>query len=151
MGAARVKWDSSDRSVATVDQTGLVTILSSGDAEIKATSIGYEKELSAGLPVKAVITAKIKIVPPEGTKKNVIHLGEILIYKADVLDDRGNVIKNAKVEWRTNGFAATVDPAGEVEGRAIGSAQLVAESGPVTDRLEVEVLDWPPGKAPKGY
>src|SRR5262249_54576140 len=68
MGAAHVKWDSSDRSTATVDQMGLVTILSSGEVEIKATSVGYDKELTASLPLKAVITAKVKIVPPEGLK-----------------------------------------------------------------------------------
>lgn len=149
MGAANVKWDSSDRSTATVDQAGLVTILSSGKVDITATSVGYEKELTASLPLQAVITDKLRIVPPEGLQKMEVHLGEVLQFKAEVLDDRGAVIPDAKVRWRSSSFAVTVTDGGEVEGRAIGNAQLVAESGPATARLEVEVLDWPKGKAPR--
>jgi hypothetical protein len=148
MGAARVKWDSSDRSVATVDGTGLVTILSSGDAQIKATSEGYDHVLEASLPVKAVIIDKIKIVPPD--EKKVMHLGDVKQFKAVVTDDRGHPIENAKVHWRANSYAVTVTDDGEVEGRAIGNAELVAEAAKALARFDLEVLDWEKGKRPKG-
>lgn len=146
MGAARVKWDSSDRSVATVDSSGLVTILSSGEAEIKATGDGYEQTLTGSLPVKAVIVEKLRIVPPDS--KKAIHLGEAKQFKAEVLDDRGKVIPNAKVRWRSASYAVTVTDTGEIEGRAIGNAQVIAEAARASDRIDLEVLDWEKGKRP---
>jgi Big-like domain-containing protein len=148
MGAARVKWDSSDRTVATVDGTGLVTILSSGDAQIRATGDGYAEPLEASLPIKAVIVDKVKIVPPDD--KKIMHLGESKQFKAEVKDDRGHVIPDAKVHWRSSSFAATVTDTGEVEGRAIGTTQLVVEAEKALDRFDLEVLDWEKGKRPKG-
>jgi hypothetical protein len=145
MGPARVKWDSSDRTVATVDQMGLVTILSSGEVVIKAIGEGYEKPLEGSLPLKAIIIDKVKIVLPEGAKKQ-LNLGDIVQWKADVLDDRGNVIPGAKARWRSTSWAATVTDGGEVEGRAIGSATIVVEAGPATDRVDIEVLDWGKGR-----
>jgi uncharacterized protein YjdB len=145
MGAAEVKWDSSDREVATVDATGLVTILGSGEAVIKATTTKTEVPLEASLPVKAVILDKVKIVLPEGAKKQ-LHLGDVVQWRADVFDDRGRVVPGAKARWRSNSYAATVTDTGEVEGRAIGSATIFVEAGPGNDRVDIEVLDWEKGK-----
>lgn len=147
MGAAVVKWDSSDREVATVDSTGLVTILGSGETQIKATTTTTEKPLDASLPIKAVIVDKVHIVMPEGASKK-MHLGDVQQWKAEVLDDRGKVIPGAKSRWRSTSYAATVTD-GEVEGRAIGTATIMVEAGPGTDRVDIEVLDWPAGKGPR--
>lgn len=148
MGAAVVKWDSSDREVATVDSTGLVTVLGSGEAQIKATTTNTEVPLEASLPIKAVIIDKVKIVLPDGATKK-IHLGDVVQWRADVLDDRGNVIPNAKARWRSSSYAATVTDTGEVEGRALGTATIMVSAGPGNDRVDIEVLDWEKGKAPR--
>jgi uncharacterized protein YjdB len=147
MGPADVQWDSSDRSVATVDQSGLVTILSSGDVEIKATTTKTKAPLEASLPLKAIIVDKVRIVPPDDSKK--LALGEIKQLKAEVLDDRGRPIETAKVRWRSSSYAATVTDGGELEGRAIGTAQIVVEAANATDRMDIEVLDWTPPKKKK--
>lgn len=143
MGTANVKWSVADSSVASVNYEGLVTILSSGETKVIAESEGYEQKLTAELPIKAVIIEKIKIVPPEGGDK--LHLGETKQYKAEVLDDRGNVVPDAKVTWRTSDYAATVSVTGEVEGRAMGDTQIVAEVGALNDRYTVVILDWAKG------
>lgn len=148
MGAAIVKWDSSDREVATVDSTGLVTILGSGEAQIKATTTNTELPLDASLPIKAVILDKVKIVLPEGATKK-IHLGDVVQWRADVFDDRGNVVPGAKSRWRSSSYAATVTDTGEVEGRALGTATIMVNAGPGSDRVDIEVLDWEKGKAPR--
>lgn len=143
MGTANVKWSVADSSVASVNYEGVVTILSSGETKVIAEGQGYEQKLTAELPIKAVIIEKIKIVAPEGGDK--LHLGETKQYKAEVLDDRGNVVPDAKVTWRTSDFAATVTVTGEVEGRAMGDTQIVAEVGALNDRYTVVILDWAKG------
>jgi hypothetical protein len=148
MGAAVVQWDSSNREVATVDSTGLVTILGSGEAQIKATTTNTKVPLEGSLPIKASIIDKVKIVLPEGASKK-IHLGDVVQWKADVLDDRGNVIPGAKSRWRSSSYAATVTDSGEVEGRALGTATIFVNAGPASDRVDIEVLDWEKGKAPR--
>jgi hypothetical protein len=139
MGPANVKWSVADTTVATVNWEGTVTILSSGETKVVATSEGYEQTLTAELPIKSAIIDKVRIVA-EGENK--IHLGETKQLKAEVLDDRGNVIPDAKVNWRTSDYAATVSPTGEVEGRSIGDTQVVAEAGSKNARYDIVVLDW---------
>lgn len=148
MGPAKVKWSTSDSTAASVSQDGLVTILSSGKFDVVATTVGYEKELEAKLGLEAIIIGKLVLEAPEGEKKEV-HLGETKQLKATVLDDRGNPIPGAKVRWRASGWALTVTETGEIEGRAIGNATIVAEAGPSKASIEYEVLDWPAGKAPR--
>jgi hypothetical protein len=145
MGPAKVSWSSSDPSVAVINTDGLVTIVSSGKAEIKASGVGYEKPLDGTLALRASIIDKVKIVPPEGGVPPKIHLGETMQFKAEVLDDRGNVIPDAKVKWRTSDYAATVTMTGELEGRAIGDTQLILEAGPKLARMDILVLDWKKG------
>ncbi|MFO0723535.1 MAG: Ig-like domain-containing protein [Myxococcota bacterium] len=142
MGPAKVKWTVSDPTVASVNYEGLVTVLSSGEAKVIATTEGYEKTLTAELPIKVVIIDKVKIVPPAETK---VHLGETVQFKAEVYDDRGKIIPDAKVSWRCSDYAATVSVTGEVEGRAIGDTQVIAESGSKIDRFTIDVLDWKKG------
>jgi hypothetical protein len=144
VGPAKVSWSSSDPSSFVVNSDGLISVMASGKAEIKASGVGYDQPLEGTLSVRAVIIDKVRIVSPaEGEQK--IHLGETLLYKAEVLDDRGHVIPDAKVKWRTTNFAATVAVNGELEGRAIGDTQLVAEAGAKTARINVAVLDWKKG------
>ena len=141
MGMAKVKWSSADPSVATVALDGLVTIVASGKAMIQATTTGYKKTLRAELAVEALIIDKVEIVPPELENKS-IHMGETVQFQAKVYNDRGAVIPDAKVKWRTSGWAATVTPTGEVEGRAIGDTQVIAEVRSKRDRFKIIVLDW---------
>lgn len=145
MGTVKVKWDSSDRSVATVSQTGLVTFLSSGKTKITARTTETEEPLEASIDLEAQIVKEIRIVdPPEEEHKSMkMPMGEIKQFKAEVLNDRGDVIPDAKIDWRASSFAVTVTPTGEVESRAIGTAQIVAEAdnGSVA-RVDIEVTDW---------
>lgn len=139
MGNAIVSWSSSDPSVAVINGDGLVTILSSGKATIKAELA--EPKLEATFDVSASIPKRIKITPPEEGLKE-IKMGVKKTFKATVYDDKDQVIPDAKVTWRTNGYAATVAVDGEIEGRATGETQIVAEHRSLTDRYDLRVLDW---------
>ena len=64
-----------------------------------------------------------------------------------MLNDRDQVIPDAHIEWRASSYAVTVTPAGELEARAIGTAQVVAEAdNGATARVDLEITDWEPKK-----
>ena len=146
VGTVPVKWDSSDRSVATVSQTGLMTVLSSGKASISAKYSKGEVTREASMGVEAVIVEGIRLVEPkleEGDKVLILPMGEKVQFKAEVLNDHEDVIDGGKVRWGSTSYAATVTPTGEVEARAIGTTQITAEAenGSVA-RMELSVEDW---------
>ena len=81
-------------------------------------------------------------VPKEGQSVE-LALGETKLFKAEVLNDREEPIEDAKVQWESTSFAATVTPEGEVEGRAIGTTQIIAEAkNGKAARVDVEITDW---------
>ena len=143
-GTVVVDWESSDPTVATVSQTGIVTFLSSGHLNVTATTKGAPKR-SASLPLEVRIVSAIRItepIVPENRSLN-LAMGRSLRFEAEVLDDRGQPIPKAKVRWRSSSHAATVSPDGTVEGRAIGSGQIIAEGDHgVAARVNIEVGDW---------
>jgi len=149
MGVAEVEWDVTDRSVATVSQSGLLTILASGEAEIVARTEDPENPVEGRLPIRVVIPEKVRILKPrvpEGQRLE-LPMGEFLQFEAEVLNDRGEPIEDADIRWSSTTYAATIDPGGQLEGRAIGNTEVIAEyRGATPDRVELFVTDWPPGK-----
>ncbi|MBK8010676.1 MAG: Ig-like domain-containing protein [Deltaproteobacteria bacterium] len=174
LGSTPVEWKSSDLSVATVSADGLVTVQSSGTFIVSATTTDLEPTLSASLSLRAVIVGSVRIAGQDAelggkaslqrgsdgahtnrlkadrarTQPLELALGETVSLRAEVLNDRDEVIEDAKVRWRSTGYAVSVTPEGEVEGRAIGNTQLVAEAKGQTARIDVRVVDWrPKGRA----
>lgn len=145
MGSAKVEWKSSNTEVATVSQSGVVTILSSGKFKVSAESVGYKTSFSDTISMSAVIVDTIRIADPkpEKGKPLIMPIGEIKKFVAEVLNDRGEVIPGAKVEWNSSSWAATVTPTGEVEARAIGNTTISAEAkNGETARIDLSVEDW---------
>jgi hypothetical protein len=144
MKNAEVEWESRDPRVASVSQTGLVTILSSGETQIVARTRETEAPLEDAIDVKAVIIDGVKITSPAGDEElPKLPMGETVQFEAEVTNDRGEVIEDAEVEWESTTWAATIGVNGEAEGRAIGKATIIAtaENGDA-DRMEIEVTDW---------
>lgn len=144
LGTVPVDWQSSDRGVATVSQTGVVTFLSSGKVSIQATTKSEPKR-SATLSLEARIVKNIRIAKPKLPPNRTLTLamGEAVELVAEVLDDRGRVMSEADVRWRTTSYAATVSRQGVVLGRAIGTGQIIAEAkNGASTRVDVRVRDW---------
>jgi len=149
MGTAPVEWDVTDRTVATISQSGLLTILASGEADVIARTTETKAPVEGRLPIEVVIAERVKIVQPQVPEGERLELpmGEFLQFEAEVVNDRGEPIEDAPIEWTSTTYSASIDPDGRLEGRAIGSTEVTAEYGRATpDRLELFVTDWPPGK-----
>jgi hypothetical protein len=149
MGPAEVDWSTTDRTVATISRTGLLTVLSSGVADVVARTEG-EPTLEARMQVEASIVDGIRITKPEVKKgrRPKLPMGEFMQFEAEVLNDRGEVIEDHPITWESTTYAAIVRPGGKVEGGAIGTTQIVATAKGTShsDALEIEVTDWPKGR-----
>lgn len=148
IGVADVKWRTEDPTVASVSQSGVLTILSSGRTEVVATT-REPPILSDRLEVEAVIVEEVEITKPEveDGRTPKLPLGEHLRFEAVVRNDRGAVIEDAEVQWESTTYAATIGVNGEAEGRAIGKTTIVASTADgSSDAMEIEVTDWPKGR-----
>lgn len=131
-----LSWSSSDPAVAAVDQTGRVTALSPGSAQITATD-GAGRSGSARVTVKA-------LVPVTGLS---LSSGSLSLYAGKSATLRARVspanASHPGVTWISeDSSVASVDAAGKVTGRAAGSTVIRALSaeGKLSASCKVRVL-----------
>ena len=117
----KVVWESADDSLATVDETGLVTAVAEGDVVIRAISADDDTAVGEALihvvPVRAtgVILDRETMTLQLGTTKQV----NALVLPEDTA--------NTAVTWSTSDDAVvSVDAEGAVTGIALGTATVTA-------------------------
>ncbi len=137
-----VTWSSSDPTVATVDNTGLVTAVAVGPATITATSEG--KSGSAAVSVGAQTPATITVTPPSVS----ITVGQTSQLSATVKDASGATIAGASVAWTIDKpSVASLSSSGlgadTVTGISVGTATITATSGPAHTTVAVTVSPSP--------
>ncbi len=118
-----VAWSSSNTSIATVSDNGVVTSISSGTATITATS-------SNGLKAECIVTVKEKIIVVESVVLNrtsvVTTAGEQFTLTATVLPENAT---DKTIVWSSNNTSiATVSDNGVVTALAPGNATITATS-----------------------
>ena len=115
-----VSWSSSNATVATVSQSGLVTGVSvGGPITITATSEGISGTASVSVTAVPVASVTVSSIAPA------MVLGVTMPMTATTLDAAGRVLAGRVVTWlSSNTGIATVSPSGVVTG--------VATGGPVT-------------------
>jgi uncharacterized protein YjdB len=129
---AEFTFASSDDKVATVDATGKVTAVKSGSARITVTS----GEVSASAPVEVVIPSALLIKDAPFT---LTGLGSDTVVEAEVQDDAGRPLKEAKVEFASSDANVVQVEGNRLVARAVGSAKVTATSGKLTQEFEVAV------------
>lgn len=131
---AEVSWSSSNPAVVGVDAHGLLTAVSNGTVLIKATSNG--QSASAAVTVMQSVS-RIEIAPMAAMLSSI---GETMQLTARVRDGNGHPITDAAVNWSSGDpGVATVSMQGLVTAISNGTAQITAQSGTVSARIEVVV------------
>jgi uncharacterized protein YjdB len=118
-----VTFTSSNATVASVDNTGLVTALAPGSAIITGASEG--KTAVATVTVSSVPVASVAVTP--GTSELVV--GQTAQLKAEPRDASGQPLTNRALTWSTSApNVASVSSTGLVTAVAAGNATITAAS-----------------------
>lgn len=123
---AAFSWSSSDESVATVDDSGLVTAVGAGTAVIGAASVGGASG-RARLTVEAGVPSAVAVTP--GTV-SLAAVGDTVRLAAEVRDGAGRPLPGVAVSWTSSDpSVATVSGSGLVTAVGDGTASVTATSG----------------------
>ncbi len=121
-----VTWTSSNTSVATVSNAGVVAGVSNGTVTITATSEGVSGTTTVtvqGSPVVATVT----VAPPAGTALDFQYAGQVLNFTQTPRAGSGTVITGTTPVWASSNTAvATVTQAGVVTVVGTGSTSISA-------------------------
>ena len=130
-----VRWETSDSSIASVDESGRVRALARGYATLRA-SVG-ETSATATVNVTHAPASVIAVT----LRDTAFLVGESAAIVASVADRAGRVIQSPVVAWSSSDTrVAKVDLAGQVSAIAAGKATISATSGSAvaTANLTVE-------------
>lgn len=137
-----ISWTSSDNSVATVSNTGLVVGVAVGSASITASSEG--RSGTANVSVTRAQAASISISPSSAT----LTVGAQIPLTAAALGTAGDTLPGRTFTWTTSAAnVATVSAAGVVTGVAVGTAQISASAEGLTKAITVTVQAGNPNAA----
>lgn len=128
----QLKWASSDPKVATVDATGKVTAVDSGEAKITATF----ETFTGTATVKASIPASISFSPAEVKLEGV---GAKAAVQATVRDGKGVEMK-LPVTWTSDDVKVATVANGEVTAVAAGTTKIQAAVGDLKAPVAVTVV-----------
>lgn len=119
IGGQTVVWTSSNTAVATVSQSGLVTGVAAGTANITATVGG--KSGTAAVTVTAASGASVAIA----LSKTTLAIGDVAFATTTIRDANGNIIYPFFMTFSSsNPAVATVSAGGQVTGVSPGTAQI---------------------------
>lgn len=126
----KVTWSSSNPKIASVDDKGVVTGVSTGTVSIIGTSeSGDSKECSVTVEAADVVYKSVKI-----TGASTIQVGKTAVLKAVTNPEGGSVL------WESdNEKVVKIDDDGKMTGVSVGSATITAECGDAQGTLKVTV------------
>ena len=130
-----VRWSSGNPSVATVDQSGLVTARQPGTAILTAASGS-----AAGQATVTVEPLKPKTVAVTPATATLTAPGQTVRLTATARDQAGQSLTNTDVRWSSGSPSmATVDQSGLVTARQAGTAVITVTAGSAAGQATVTV------------
>ena len=139
MGGVDIEWSSDDRGVASVDQTGLVTAVGAGMANITAMTEGV---MSAPVIITVAepppVVASVTVSPASMT----MEVGGTFQFEATAMTADGMTIPDVQIAWKSDDDGiATVDDTGLVTAVAAGTAMITASSNDVTSMPATVIIE----------
>lgn len=132
----KVKWESSNTDIATIDENGEITAIAVGEAEIKVITEDNAKE------AVLILTVVKEIVPLE----EIVIESEISLHakdskKIEVEFVPENATRKEVTYTSEDESIATIDEEGNIEGIAEGNVKIIVSSldGKITASCNVEV------------
>ncbi|MCY4573114.1 MAG: Ig-like domain-containing protein, partial [Gemmatimonadetes bacterium] len=123
MVGAAVAWASTDPTVATVDQSGLVTAAGNGETNLTATA-------GAATAMVAVVVEQVPNSIVLSALPDSLAVGDSIQMTAEALDGLDNLIAGTTFEWSSSDtMIATIDQEGWVRAKAAGSTEITAAAG----------------------
>jgi len=134
-----ITWSSSDKSIATVNQSGVVKGIKNGTATITAKTIN-------GKTATCKVTVKTPVVAVTGISLNKtslsINVNDMFTLTATITPSNAT---NKKIDWSSdNPSVATVDSNGKIKGIKAGTANITAKSNngkPATCKVTVKTSE----------
>lgn len=117
-----VKWISSNKTIASVDNSGIVTANAQGNAVITATNNGLSASCNVTVSLKTIAVNSITL-----SESNIpLNVTDMTSLTADVLPTNAT---DKSVTWQSsNSGIASVDSSGNIKALAQGTATITASS-----------------------
>jgi uncharacterized protein YjdB len=115
-------WTSSDESVATVDENGVLTAQAAGSVTVTASAGGKQGGTEGG------VTHKVAVIILGGIVEEPLGVGRTRQLTATAYDAQGDEVRTPIVWTSANPGIASVDDTGLVTGVAQGTATITAAS-----------------------
>ena len=129
-----VTWSSSDNTIATVSETGLVMAIAAGEATITASAGEVSDSVEITVEPLVVEVESVTITPAEAQQ---LTEGEELQLTATVAPENAT---NKEVTWSSSdNTIATVSETGLVTAIAAGEATITASAGEASDEIVITV------------
>jgi TolB protein len=133
-----VGWATGDATIATVDQTGLVTAVANGAVLVTASGGGISGFATI------VLRQEVSTVRLSVDSVAFVGAGDTLRLSAAGFDRKGFVVDGAEFVWQSREtFVATVDAVGLVTARGDGTTGITATSGAGSGEATVTVAGAP--------
>jgi uncharacterized lipoprotein YddW (UPF0748 family) len=131
-----LSWESTDSTVVTIDEAGLVTALDTGTVDI----VAWYKDKAADSVTIVVVPVPVASVALVGVDS--LSLDDTASFAATPLDSVGEPLVGRTVEWSSLAPAvASVSAGGEVVALALGSTEITATVEGESAHLSLTV--WP--------
>ena len=135
VAGAVVAWQTSEETVATVSNSGLVTAVMNGTVQITATA----GSASARAEVRVMQSAGSIVITPQNA--TLMSVGETVQLTAVVLDQNGQPVAGAVVTWQSSQEGvAIVSNSGLVTAVMNGTVQITATALSASASAEVQVM-----------
>ena len=134
----RIFWSSSDPTVVSVSQSGVVTALAPGQGQVAVSSGGRSATVPVFVTERAV--ALVRLSPSTST----IKVGRTTTLAPELRDATGGLLVDRSITWSSASVGiATVSAAGMVTGVAAGTATITATAGGTSGTALVVVEPMP--------